>query len=102
MADDPNLQGIRQYEFADEEYCWFNLEDVLRLTELTESSLQEIPEEERNIRVLIDGTKAIQEPAAYFLIFFISKSAAAKKMQDWFYGKVLPNIETKGYYSKGE
>ena len=94
---------ITQYEFADDDkYVYFKLEDVLKLTGLTESNLQDIPEEMRKIRELIDGTKVIQEPAAYFLIFFVSKSAEAQEMQNWLFGKVIPDIETKGYYMKGE
>lgn len=98
----PNMT-MTQYEFADDDkYVYFKLEDVLKLTGLTESNLQDIPEETRKIRELIDGTKVIQEPAAYFLIFFVSKSAEAQEMQNWLFGKVIPDIETKGYYMKGE
>ncbi len=103
MVDISTFQEeMTSYEFADDnKYVWYKLDDILRLTELTEKDLQELPEEERNVRELIDGTKVIQEPAAYLLIFFISKSKKVKKMQDWLFNKVLPDIETKGYYIKG-
>ena len=103
MEDKTNFQGIHQYEFADDnKYVWFDLEGVLKLTKLTERDLQQVPEEYRNIRELIDGTKVIQEPGAYFLILFVSKSRKSQQMQEWFMNKVLPDIETKGYYIKGE
>ncbi len=93
---------ISTYEFVDDDYIWFKLDDILELTDLTENNLHDIPEEMKTIRKLIDGTKIIQEPSAYFLIFFVSKSTKTQKMKDWLFKKVIPDIETKGYYIKGE
>jgi len=96
------LQDLTVYEFPNDEHEWFKLSDILNLCELSMSDIKNYSEEITNIRELLDGTKIIRETDAYFLMFCVSSSEKVKEAQDWLFKKVLPDIETKGYYIKGE
>ena len=96
------LQDLTTYEFPNDEYVWFNLADILNICDLSMADIKKYPEEVTNIRELLDGTKIIRETDAYFLMFFVSSSEKVKEAQDWLFSKVIPDIETKGYYVKGE
>ena len=98
-----DFQNFRTYEFKGDTSAWFNLDDVLRLTELTDSDIQKALEagDVSNIKTLLDGTRVIREDDAYYFIFFVSNAPAVRASQNWLFDKVLPEIMTKGYYIKG-
>ena len=79
---------------------WFLLEEVASILQVgTEDVKELLADEPEDFATLSDGRPVIHEAGFNYLALFVSETPAAKEFQDWVFGRVIPSIAEKGYYS---
>ena len=89
--------------FEQDGVLWLLLGEVASLLKVNTDDVKELLKEEpEDFATLSDGRAVIKEGGFNYLALFVSETAEAKEYQDWVFGRVVPSVIEKGYYSVEE
>lgn len=94
---------INLHGFELDSTLWLLLDEVASLLKVsTEDVKALLKEEPDDFGTLSDGRFVIKEGGFNYLALFVSTTPQAKEFQEWVFGRVVPSIFEKGYYSVDE
>ena len=92
---------LRGFDF--DGFTWLLLDEVASTLKVSTEDVKELLEEESDdFDTLSDGRVVIKEGGFNYLALYVSDTPEAKEYQDWVFGRVIPSIMEKGYYSIDE
>lgn len=96
-------RSLKLRGFEADGVLWLLLGEVASLLQVSTDDVKELLEEEpEDFATLSDGRTVIKEGGFNYLALFMSETPEAKDYQDWVFGRVVPSIMEKGYYSVEE